>query len=216
LSLVDNSSDVILVSDIDDETIKWLKLNDVEIESTVIAKDALVFINNIYNPINSLTTDQIKKIYSGEKTNWKDFNGNDEEIITYSPILQSEEKYMMDKFMGDKPIDKPCYELKNTSLNTLIKAVSEYLDTRTSAMFYTTFYNMKNVDNSEIRIMKLHDIEAIEENIKNDSYSAVMNIYAIIRSDTPENSQTRKFVEYITSKNGQAIIEQCGYVNLIK
>ena len=43
-----------------------------------------------------------------------------------------------------------------------------------------------------------------------------MNIYVIIRKDTAKNSQTRRFVEYIISKNGQAIIEQCGYVNLVK
>ena len=75
---------------------------------------------------------------------------------------------------------------------------------------------MKNNDNIEIRILKINEVEVSNETIKTKEYPVTMDIYAIIRSDTPENSQTRRFVEYITSKEGQAIIEQCGYVNLIK
>ena len=108
------------------------------------------------------------------------------------------------------------YKLEDSSLNGLITAVSEYLDTRTKSLFYTSFRNMKDKENDKIKILKLNDFDASEENIKDGYYPGTMELYAVIRSDTPENSQTRKFVEYITSKNGQAIIEQCGYVNLIK
>ena len=75
---------------------------------------------------------------------------------------------------------------------------------------------MKDNNNSKLRVLKINDIEISSDTLKKDIYPGVINIYAIIRSDTAENSQTRKFVEYITSINGQAIIEQCGYVNLIK
>ena len=75
---------------------------------------------------------------------------------------------------------------------------------------------MKNIKNENLRILKIDDKEVSDETIKSERYPATMNIYVIIRKDTPSDSQTRRFVEYITSKNGQAIIEQCGYVNLIK
>ena len=75
---------------------------------------------------------------------------------------------------------------------------------------------VKKLENDQIRIMSIDNVRASNGAIKNDDYSAIEKIYAIIRSDIPENSQTRRFVEYITSKDGQAIIEQCGYVNLGK
>ncbi len=216
ISLIDNSSDVVLASEIDDETIKWLKLNGVEVEKTTIARDALVFINNADNLVENLAVSQAKGIYSGQYTNWSNVGGNDEEIIAYPSETGSEETYMLEKLMGNKAIKKPRYKLEDSSLSGLITATSEYLDTRTKAIFYTTFHNMKSNKNENIRILKLDGTEASTDEIKSEQYPAIMDIYAIIRSDTPENSQTRRFVEYITSKNGQAIIQQCGYVNLIK
>ena len=216
LSLLEGTSDVVLASKIDDETIKWLRLNGVELETKVIARDGLVFINNINNPVESLTSNQIKGIYSGQYTNWIEVDGDDEEIIVYSPKSGTEEVYMMDEFMGNKAIAKPKYKLEDSSLDGLIKATTEYLDTRTKAIFYTTFHNIKNNNSKNIRVLKVNGVEATPEKINAEHYSARMDIYAVIRSDTPENSQTRRFVEYIASKEGQAIIEQCGYVNLIK
>ena len=216
LELLNNSVDVVLASGIDDETIEWISANDVEVEIKPIAKDALVFVNNVNNPVKELSSDEIKGIYSGKYTNWKEVMGNDESIIAYPPVNSSEEEYMMEKFMGDRAIAKPKYRLEDHSLEGLISAVTEYLDTREKAIFYTTFHNIKNIENNEIQRLTLDEIEVSNENIKSGEYKATMDIYAIIRSDTPENSQTKRFVEYITSKDGQAIIEQCGYVNLIK
>ena len=108
------------------------------------------------------------------------------------------------------------YRLEDESLDGLIKAVTKYLDTRTKAIFYTTYHNAKNIDNKLLRKLKINNEEVSYETIKKDYYPATMDIYVVIRKDTPSDSQTRRFVEYIRSKDGQAIIEQCGYVSLLK
>jgi len=46
-----------------------------------IAIDGLAFITNNDNPIPSLTVEQVKKIYDGNITNWKDVGGKDTQII---------------------------------------------------------------------------------------------------------------------------------------
>lgn len=212
--LLNNTSDIVLATDVDAETIKWLKLNDVEIEKVSIAKDALVFVNNINNPVENLTSKQIKGIFSEQLTNWKNVGGVDKNIVSYVPVSGSEEEYAMEIFMGSTPLVQPRYMLENTTIDGLVDAVSDYLDTREQAIFYTTFYNMKNVNNPNVKLLNIDDIEVSKETIKSGRYNGNMEIYAIIRSDTPENSQARKFVEYITSKDGQAIIENCGYVGL--
>ncbi|MDO4488015.1 MAG: substrate-binding domain-containing protein, partial [Eubacteriales bacterium] len=48
-----------------------------------IATDALIFVVNKDNPVENLTTEQIRKIYTGEITNWKEVGGNDCEIIPF-------------------------------------------------------------------------------------------------------------------------------------
>lgn len=216
LSLLNEETNVVLASDIDDETIKWLKANGVEIETIPIAKDALVFINSINNPIDTLTVNEIEGIYSGKYKNWNELNGNNEEIISYRANKTSEEEYMMKKFMGNKPLLAQKYEPKDSSLEGLINALSNYLDTSPKAITYTTFSKIKDRNESKIKILNIDGVNPNNNTIKTNQYEPVMNIYVVIRSNEPENSQTRKFVEYIKSKNGQAIIEQCGYVNLVK
>lgn len=216
LELINGSSDVILTTTVDDGTISWLKENGVEIEKITIAKDAVVFVNNVNNSIENLSSKQMKGILSGKNKSWLEVGGDDKEIIVYPPISGSEESYCIQEFMGNSALAKPKYRLKEESLDNLIEATSEYLDTRENAMFYTTFYNMKNQNNDEIRLISLEDIKPSESSIKDGYYPAIIDIYAIIRKDSQADSQTRKFVQYITSSKGQATIEQCGYINLIK
>ena len=43
----------------------------------------IIFINNINNPINTLTVNEIRGIYSDKYTNWSELNGNNDEIISW-------------------------------------------------------------------------------------------------------------------------------------
>ena len=52
------------------------------------AIDALVFVVNADNPVDSLTTEQIQKIYTGEITNWSEVGGDDLDIV---PFQRNEE-----------------------------------------------------------------------------------------------------------------------------
>lgn len=52
-----------------------------DMKKTQIAIDGVVFITNKGNPIPALTIDQIRKIYNGNITNWKDVGGSDAAIV---------------------------------------------------------------------------------------------------------------------------------------
>ena len=48
---------------------------------TPFATDALVFVVNQDNPVDSLTVEEIQKIYTGELTNWSQVGGEDLDIV---------------------------------------------------------------------------------------------------------------------------------------
>lgn len=50
---------------------------------TPFAREAFVFIVNADNPVNSLTEQQVRDIFSGAITNWRTVGGNDQEIQTW-------------------------------------------------------------------------------------------------------------------------------------
>ena len=48
-----------------------------------ISTEALIFVVNENNPVDNLTTEQIRDIYSGKITNWSEVGGNDEAIDAF-------------------------------------------------------------------------------------------------------------------------------------
>ena len=55
----------------------------IELEYTLIGKEAFVFFVNENNPIDNLNSDEIRKIYHGDITNFKEVGGNNEKIIAF-------------------------------------------------------------------------------------------------------------------------------------
>ena len=54
------------------------------------------------------------------------------------------------------------------------------------------------------------------ETVKSGEYPLNVNIYAIIRKDSAENSRARRLVNFILSEEGQNIIEKDGYLRIGK
>ena len=54
---------------------------DAKLEQKAIGRDALVFIVNEENPVQSLTQQQLRDIYAGRITSWKDVGGADAPIV---------------------------------------------------------------------------------------------------------------------------------------
>ena len=76
-------------------------------EYTQIGSEAFVFFVHKDNPIDSLSAEQIRKIYSGEITNWSEVGGADEKIMAFQRNEGSGSQSMMLRFMGDVPLMEP-------------------------------------------------------------------------------------------------------------
>lgn len=66
-SLEEKVVDIILVTEPSDEELAMAKKNNVELVLEPVCFDAFVFKRHKDNPVNSLTVEQIQKIYSGEQ-----------------------------------------------------------------------------------------------------------------------------------------------------
>lgn len=62
---------------------KYARDNNVALIEKPIAKDALTFMVNNSNPIECLSVEQIRKIYTGDITNWQEVGGEDMLITPY-------------------------------------------------------------------------------------------------------------------------------------
>ena len=106
--IVDGNADIIICAQPSDEQLQYAKDNGVELEMVPIGSDAFVFIVNDSNPVNNITIEQIRGIYSGEIKNWKELGGKDIPIAAMRRNKNSGSQTALEKLMGDTPI-RPDY-----------------------------------------------------------------------------------------------------------
>lgn len=73
-----------------------------KLEQKAIGRDALVFIVNEENPVRSLTQQQLRDIYAGRITSWKDVGGADSPIVAFQRGVDSGSQTLFKKLLIDK------------------------------------------------------------------------------------------------------------------
>ena len=194
--IVDGNADIIICAQPSDEQLQYAKDNGVELEMVPIGSDAFVFIVNDSNPVNNITIEQIRGIYSGEIKNWKELGGKDIPIAAMRRNKNSGSQTALEKLMGDTPI-KPDY-------TTLFGSPIGF-----SFRYYVTGM----LGEGKVKILTINGIAPTAETIADGSYPVAGNIYAIYRKgETNENVQ--KAIDFMLSPEGQKIVEQSGYIPL--
>ncbi|MCR5599499.1 MAG: substrate-binding domain-containing protein [Ruminococcus sp.] len=184
---------------------------NIEYEVTPVALDGFVFITHKDNPVDSLTVQQIKDIYSGKITNWKEVGGNDSEIIPYQREANSGSQTAMEQLvMKDTTLMEPKegYCIRK-GMGELIEMVAEY-ENRENSLGYTYYYYINNLyKNDNIKVLKIDGISPDNENLRDKSYPFSTAYYVVtVKGD---DSELMKLKDFIVSDKGQQIVKMAGY-----
>ncbi len=192
------------------EQIEYAKKQGTEFEYTEIGKEGFVFFVNKKNPVDSLTVQQIKDIYSGKITNWKEVGGRDEEIKAFQRNKGSGSQSMLIRFMGDTPIMDPPTDQVMDLMSGIINQVANYKNYSNSIGFSFRYYLETLIANPNVKMLKINGIAPTKENISNGTYPIVGSLYAVTYQGNP-NENVQKLINWILSEEGQEIIEKTGY-----
>lgn len=193
--------------------IDYAKENGTTFKYVPIGSEAFVFFVHKDNPINSLTTEHIKGIYSGEITNWKEVGGRDEEIVAFQRNEGSGSQSMLKRFMGDTPIMEPPKDQINDWMSGIIEEVADYKSRSGSIGFSFRYYVEGIIKNPDIKIVAIDGVYPSIETVKNGSYPITTPLYAVTYRNN-KNPNVDALIEWILSEEGQYIIEQTGYVGV--
>ena len=196
-AIVDGDTDILFCAGPSEDQKKYAQDNGVELVYVPIGLEAFVFFVNNENPVDDLTADQIRSIYEGEYTSWKDVGGPDRAINPVTRIEGSGSQTMMDRFMGDRKIGKK----------------TPLAFTGGSIGFSFRYYLDGMIGNDGVKMLSLNGVYPSEENIKNGTYPVVTQFYAIYRADN-ENPNIKPLINWLLSDEGQKLIEECGYVGI--
>ena len=194
--IVDGNADIIICAQPSDEQLAYAAEKGVELELVPIGSDAFVFIVNDSNPVNNITIDQIKGIYSGEITNWNELGGKNMPIAAMRRNKNSGSQTALEKIMGDTPIKPDYTALFGSPIG-----------------FSFRYYVTGMLGEGGVKILTINGVAPTAETIADGSYPISGNIYAVYRKgETNENVQ--KAIDFMLSPEGQKIVEQSGYIPL--
>lgn len=189
------------------------KSSGVELEYTPIGKEAFVFFVNQKNPIDNLSTQQIKDIYHGSITNWKEVGGHNHNISAFQRPERSGGQAMMNYFMGDTSLKEPLTYEMLSGMGGIINEVAQYYN-EDGAIGYTFKYFLEGLHQEDhVKILSVDGVYPTSENIKDKTYPISTYLYCVtLKSNQKEN--VKKLKNYSLSNQGQYIIEKTGYCSL--
>ena len=193
-SVVDGGADIIFCAEPSDEQLQYAEEQGVELEFIPIGREAFVFIVNNENPVNNLTVEQIRGIYSGKYKNWSQVGGDNTMIDAVQRIEGSGSQSVMMSFMNG-------IQMKKNLFGFMGRAVG----------FSFRYYVSEIVENGRVKMLSVNGVYPDKENISSEKYPITVDFYAVYRKDN-SNPNVKLLVEWILSDDGQEIIEKSGYV----
>ena len=211
--LIAGERDIIITAAASKKQLEAAASAGVELHLTEIGKEAFVFLVGKTNPIDNISYQQIRNVYSGKTLKWHTLGwaeGGD--ILAFQRPEGSGSQTGLQQIMGDLPIQAP-QPLPDESLigtNSLMNQISVTWQGVQPALGYSYRYFANTMyANKDAKILKVNGVEPSIENIKNGNYPFTVSFYAITRGEPTGNTKT--LIDWMLSPQGQALIEKTGY-----
>lgn len=192
---IDGTFDVGMVSrDLKDDEAKKL-------DETIIAWDGIIVIVNKDNPVQDLSLDEVKKIFTGEITNWKDVGGEDKEIAVVSREEGSGTRDGFESVVGFKTTEL----ISNSDIQNATGSVISDVSGNTHAIGYISLGS----SSTQVKAVSIEGVEANEDTIKDGSYKLRRPFTLCVKKGSEE---AEALFDFIFSDEGKAIIQEQKYI----
>ena len=178
-----------------------------------IGLDALVFLTNTANPLESLTMEQLVDIYSGKITNWTQVGGLDRELLAFQRPVGSGSQTLMQKLvMKDVAMTDGDNVFRYSTMSDILEGMLSY-NNEDNTLGYSVFYYANNMYfEKDLKLMGVDGVLPSTRTIYDGSYKLTNSFYAVVRPDEPEDSNVRKIFDWLTGEAGQQLVLDLGYV----
>jgi phosphate transport system substrate-binding protein len=191
----------------DEEKAQVKQSRGANVVETPVALDSLAVFVHGSNPVQSLTLDQIKQIFQGKVTNWKDLGGSAGEIILYGRESSSGTyDYFREHVLAKEDFSPRVQTLQGTA--AIISAVAR--DPR--GIGYGGIAYAKDVRAIGIASGGAAPVAPSQESVADGTYPLARNLYFYYLEGAPE--RVTKFVAFALSPEAQRLVADVGYFPL--
>ncbi len=176
----------------------------------IIAYDALAVIINPNNKVSQLTREQLEGIFMGKITNWKEVGGDDMKIVVYSRETSSGTyEFFKESVLKNKNYMSGVLSMPATG--AIVQSVSQ---TKGAIGYIGVAYL-----NNQVKALKV-SYDGGQNYVAPSYASAKDKTYPIVRPlyfyYLKENTAAKPFVDFVMSKDGQAIVKEIGYIDVME
>lgn len=182
-----------------------LKANGKDAVELIVAYDALAVIVHPSNPIDRLTREQLDRIFTGKITNWKEVGGPDLKIITYARETSSGTY----EFFKESVLKHKNYKSGIMSMPATGSVIQSISQTKGAIGYVGLAYLNPKVKALDISYDQGENYHSPELSTTSD-YPIVRPLYFYYVQQDFKNIE--KFINFITSKEGQEIILSIGFI----
>ena len=170
-----------------------------------VAKDGLAVYINANNPVHDLTLEQLKGIYTGKLTNWKQVGGSDAKIILYGRE-NSSGTYV---YFKDNVMDGADYAASTQTMPGTAAVVNAVVKDKNGIGYGGCAY-AKGIHFAKVKKdAGSPGYEPTADNVKSGNYPISRYLYMYLRSRP--TGEVKKFIDWILSNEGQELVTKVGY-----
>jgi len=204
-AILDNRADIGDASrEAKEKEINAAKEKGIDLYKNVVALDGIAVVGHSNVAVGDLTKEQVKDIFAGIITNWKEVGGDDAEIIVISRDTSSgtygsfvEMVLEKDKMRADAQM-----VASNQAMATTVAATPNSIG----------YLGLGFLKAANVKPIKVDGIEPNEKTVKDNSYpiSRTLNMY----TNGKPSGEIEDFINFIKSSKGQELVEDAGYIKL--
>lgn len=181
-----------------------------------VALEALVFLVHKDNPVQGLSLQEARDIYSGRMRRWSELRGIDAKILAFQRHENApEQQAMLDMVMGGATMTKPLREEyfdPTGGFPACVNKVADYRNLPNALGYSFRWLAKQRFLPEEIRFLAVDGVWPTDENISSGKYPLTVSIVAAVSSKmTPPMSN---LLEWLTGAEGQRLISRTGYAPL--
>jgi len=217
-SLISGTCDIAMSSrNIKDKEIALAKQRGINPYEIKVALDGLAVVVNPKNPVSKLTTAQLAQIFTGKIKNWKEFGGENKNIVILSREVNSgTHVYFKEHVLRNNDPASTEEFAPEALLLPSSQAIADEVAANTSAIGY---YGMGYVSNKQKPIMIAKDEKSeyespIIENVISGKYPISRPLFFYINGEPKD--LVKKFMDFCLSEEGQKIVLETDFVPVKK
>jgi len=181
-----------------------------EVKEIPVALDGVAIYVNESSPIQSITQAQLKSVYTGRITNWRDIGGKDERIVPYSRENNSGTYvFFKEHVLGNEDFAREVQTLPGTA--AVVNAVSkDPASIGYGGIAYASGIRVIPVRRDE----NSEPVAASLAMVQSGEYPLSRNLFFYTVGEPA--GDVRAFIDWVLGTEGQKICEEVGYYPIVR